>query len=58
LAVQAATWHAREALADRRLFAVSAERWDGFVAALSQPVDRPEVLDDLFDNTPTRPPRA
>lgn len=46
--VSATVAHAREVLADRKVFALSADRWDSFVEALDRPVRQKPSLERLL----------
>jgi uncharacterized protein (DUF1778 family) len=50
--VDAALSEAEERLADRRVFALDAENWDAFVAALDAPPRRHARLERLFREPP------
>jgi uncharacterized protein (DUF1778 family) len=58
LAIQATTEYSADVLADRRFFTVPVDQWESFIAALEAPIDDPEVLVNLFRETPTLPARV
>ncbi len=46
--VAATVAHARDVLADRRMFSLSAEEWTEFLALLDRPVSHKHELEKLF----------